>query len=197
MLSEQQIQYELDYWLESTREQNDARQKRLLDLWGFRGAPSVLEIGTGPYGGCLPQIESGDKVAADPLFLQFEAAGLYVRSLDWVALPICIEAMEKWPEQCDAVLCANTLDHGDSDWSAVDIVARLLKPGGRFYLHVNLRTPEQLNEGHNHVLQYSDLEEAIQKAGLCRIRSEKYDYDPVEYADYETVIGIFEKPYAG
>lgn len=191
-LSDTQIQYELDYWRASTREQNDARQMRILDLWRFDWAPSVLEIGPGPYGGCLPFIRGRCKHGAEPLWKHYEQAG-FKRSVVWEPIVVGIEQMRAWCSHYDAVLSMNALDHGDSGFGAIDVITDLLQPDGRFYLHVNLRTQDQLNEGHDHALKLEDLTAAIQRTGLKEIRCDVYDEDPVEHGPYRTVVGVWEK----
>lgn len=205
MMTPQQSEYELDYWRKTDRAKNDARQLKILNLWGFTGADSVLEVGTGPWGGCLPFVEANRKIGTDPLYMEYAEAkltpypaGFQMFALDVAILPEVHGALvnlsdEQRVTQVNAVLCMNTLDHGDSDFRSIDAIARLLKPGGRFYLHVNLRTPEQLNEGHDHALSLEDLQAVIERNGLREIKCDVYDHDPVEWAPYKTVIGIWER----
>jgi SAM-dependent methyltransferase len=182
---------ELAYWRNASRAESDARQRKILELWGFDGADSVLELGPGPWGGCLPFIDVGLKIAVEPLYLSYKAIGL----LDYANGPTQV-----WPSirdigvaHVDDVISMNALDHGDGDFSVIERIAALLTAGGRFYLHVHLRTPDQLNVGHDHPLYLEDLDAAIAAAGLREIKKDVYEVDPVEGCAYRTVIGVWEK----
>jgi SAM-dependent methyltransferase len=191
MLSPKQIAYELDYWRQTDRAKSDARQRKILQLWGFSGAPSVLEIGTGPWGGSLPFVKAERMVGLDLMFEDYAETGLLpsFNGHGRTSEPLGTFSADPF----EAILCMNTLDHGNSDFTAIDSITCLLKPGGRFYLHVNLRTPEQLNEGHDHSLRFEDLKAAIDRNGLREIKCDLYDHDPIEWAPYPTVVGIWEK----
>jgi cyclopropane fatty-acyl-phospholipid synthase-like methyltransferase len=183
---------ELAYWRNASRAESDARQRKILELWGFAGAQSVLEIGTGPWGGCLPFVEAECKAGIDPLYDEYARAGL----LDMhPAIWRCLQPIEmiEFRAEFDAVLSMNALDHGESDFGSIARVPQLLYKGGRFYLHVHLRRPDQLNVGHDHPLYLEDLDAATAAAGLREIKKDVYEVDPVEGCAYRTVIGVWEK----
>lgn len=192
-MTDAKTEFELDYWRQAKRAEHDARQRKILDLWDFAGAPSVLEIGTGPWGGCLPFVQAATKVGLDPLYAQYERDGLLVRSLGWDTIAMPIESMGTWPFSFDAIISMNALDHGESDFGSIARIAELLAPGGCFCLHVHLRRPDQLNVGHDHALRLEDLTAATDAAGLRPERVDVYETDPVEGCAYTTVIGVWFK----
>ena len=53
---------------------------------------------------------------------------------------------------CDAVFCTNALDHDPQPERVAAEIARILKPGGSFYLHVHHRRADQLNKAHRYVV---------------------------------------------
>lgn len=184
-------EYELDYW-RKVRTGHEERYRAILELWGLGSTDSVLEIGTGPIYGCLPYITARLKVGIDPLYSEYFDAGLLARPCNLYRLPCRIEAFS-WPERFSAILSMNALDHGDCDFCAIDRIAESLAPRGRFYLHVHLRRPDQLNVGHDHALRLEDLDAAIERNGLREIKRDIYERDPVEGCAYKTVIGVWEK----
>lgn len=202
MMTRQQAEYELRHFRNAPREENDARMNWVLRKWEFRGDPrlKVLEIGTGPYGGCLGFIEAGLKIALDPLLDEYHAEGLLADwSPNWHGMTNYVEDLAAMPWlKVDAVLCFNVLEHGTSSFDSIDHIAPLLKPGGRFYLEQSLRDETQLNEAHTHVMRVEDLEAAIARNGLRTVR--QWIEPPQVFGsakfDYPAVLGIYEAPAA-
>ena len=63
MMTPQQIQYELRYWEQVAKDNSYDTRSRLCDiykalvfLWRTPAARNVLEVGAGPFNGCLPFI---------------------------------------------------------------------------------------------------------------------------------------------
>src|SRR5574342_1038544 len=95
-----QVAFELDYWL-AVREGHQERYRAMLAMWGFKGAPSALEVGTGPYSGMLPLVKAERKVGIDPLYPQYADLGLF-KPLPGIAyLPVAVEDYP-YEEQFDA-----------------------------------------------------------------------------------------------
>lgn len=190
--------YELDYWKQVNRAEHDRRQQAILELWEFRAADRVLEIGTGPWGGCLPFVKAKAKIAVDPLAVTYASMfGPLATDLKWICLPVeqlrYSVIFDNDLVEFDAILSMNAIDHGNSDFGTIDIVSILLRRGGRFYLHVHLRTASQLNIGHDHALCQEELEAAIKRNRLQPIKVTYYPTDPVEGCAYRTVVGVWEK----
>lgn len=139
--------------------------------WCVRDDVNILEIGTGPYWGLLPYLTHTEwsprrRVAVDPLIDAFDACGLLEDrgSIQYYSVPF-----EQWDadsEQFDAIISTNALDHGEMGFYLLPKIARLLKPGGKFFCHVHLRPPELLNILHDHSLTMKQYESAAIDAGL-------------------------------
>ncbi len=210
---------ELKYWieaplldqyeegvLEDSRARQKAMQERYLEEWdlvtsagGMRlqdidPSGAVLEIGTGPYWGMLPHIDATLRVAIDPLIDAFYQTGILEERGD---IRYFCQAFELWDPGdylFDAVLCANALDHGEMGFNLLPKIARILKPGGRFYLHVQLRPADLLNLIHDHSLTVEQLDRHLSYTDLHEIWRTIYSADPVMGCDIPTLIGVWEKP---
>lgn len=187
-------EYELHYW-ESVRNTNFSRryqsQIELFEIGGDLG--DILEIGTGPRGGILPFVTAKKKVALEPLYAEFKVRGL-LESYPIEYIEQTIEGntlMDKF----DTVISANSLDHGESDFTSISHIAKLLKPTGSFYLQVHLRTPEQLNEGHDHYMDINVYEEELRKNNLVEIWRKTYRCDPTIDGYYKTMFAFIQHAY--
>jgi hypothetical protein len=185
---------ELKHWLRADMGDERAQLKQYLEALGItvpRGHAQILEIGTGPHWGLLPYLDAHLKFAVDPLFPVYHAAGILedrgdIRQVD--------ECFERWDtnETFDAILTTNALDHGEMDFYVVLKVARLLKPGGRFYLHVNLRPPELLNLIHDHSLTEEKLDKHLSYTNLFEERRVILDQD-LDGFPCRTLVGVWRK----
>lgn len=193
---------ELKYWIRADlledidgREAQKRRQSEFMCAFGWPYAPeTVLEIGTGPYWGMLPLFTSELRIAVDPLIEVFDQAGILEERGD---IRYFAEPFEQWEPGAytfDAILCANALDHGDMGFHLLPKISRLLKPGGRFYLHVHLRPPELLNLLHDHSLTTDQLDRHLSYTPLVEVRREIHARDDISGWDCPTLIGIWEKP---
>lgn len=190
------IVYEVAYWQSHRKsELHRARYARALRLWGVPDDPArVLEFGPGPIGGCLPLLPaSGMLVGFEPLLEVYEAAGVLVvpphvqmvGGAEWLALH---------PETFDWILTMNALDHGDGTFDVLSRLTRLLRPGGRWGLHVHLRTEAQLNVGHDHVLTEAAVRSSAESVELRSVRWTVYDHDPTEpETRYRTLVAVLER----
>lgn len=152
----------------------------------------VLEIGTGPHWGLLPFIHADLKFACDLLFPAYEALGLLeerngIRRVD--------EPFESWDtaETFDAIVTTNALDHGEMGFYLMPKIWRMLKPGGRFYLHVHLRPADLLNLIHDHSLTEAQLNKHLSFTNLIEERRELLDAD-LDGFPCQTLVGVWRKP---
>jgi SAM-dependent methyltransferase len=197
---------ELKFWIRAELlEGPDGRgaqkwmQDRYMVAFGcLEGLPvatgSVLEIGTGPYWGMLPNIAASLRIAIDPLIDAFCQLGLLEERGD---IRYYSEPFEQWDASeylFDAVLCANALDHGEMGFHLLPKIARILKPGGCFYLYVHLRPPELLNLLHDHALTVEALDRHLSYTPLVEVRREIRERDEIAGWNCPTLIGIWQKP---
>lgn len=183
-----------------SKEHQKQMQKEYLTAFDLVLDPSnsVLEIGCGPYWGMLTDAECRAAslcVAVDPLIEAFNQLGLLENEergdIRYYSVPF-----EQWDTDLtfDAILCANALDHGEMGFHLLPKIARLLKPGGRFYLHVHLRPQELLNLVHDHSLTVESLDKHLSYTPLVEVRRTITPQDPIAGFDCPTLIGIWEKP---
>ncbi len=182
--------YELDYWRSVKKLDFDRRYKKILGLWEINDLNGdILEIGTGPRSGALKFL-SGDRVSLDPLNSTYKSENLLheINEIEYITGSIEDFTTTK---TFDYILCANALDHGESDFSSLSVIKGLLKQGGRLYLMVHLRELEQLNEGHDH---YMDIEVyRKQLSGFKEVFTKIYPQDPTGDGNYKTLISCLEK----
>lgn len=153
---------------------------------------SILEVGVGPFWGLLPHIPANKKLAIDPLLRAYYALGILDPRGD---IQFVNEQFEKWDtnEKFDKVLCANALDHGEMGFNLMPKLSNLLKPGGRLYIHVQLRKPDQLNLIHDHALNEEQLNRNLSFTDLKEIKREFLERD-FDAPHCPALVGIWEKP---
>lgn len=182
-------EYELKFW--ETQRSYDLTQRYLKQIALFeinRDMGDTLEIGTGPRGGILPYITARRKVALEPLYSQFKDRGLLENhAIEYVEQTIENNTLT---DTFDTIISANSLDHGESDFTSISCIAKLLKPTGSFYLQVHLRTPEQLNVGHDHYMDINVYEDELKKNNLVEIWRNTYRTDPTLDGDYKTMFSL-------
>jgi ubiquinone/menaquinone biosynthesis C-methylase UbiE len=123
-----------------------AKYLRELDLSpeAFRGQ-RILDIGAGPVPSAT--VFTGAEVySLDPLLSQYVRAGFPLHFYDnvrFVNAPA--EAIPVEDRFFDAVISVNAIDHVDDLAKTAREITRVLKPGGRFAMHVHYHKPT-LNE---------------------------------------------------
>jgi trans-aconitate methyltransferase len=165
-------------------------------LWAFgfyRQADSVLEIGTGPLGGFLPFVKAKRRVGVDPCYGLYQESGVLRL---YPGVQYITEHFESWAtnETFDLIFSSDSLDHGEMGFNLIPRIAEKLNPGGRFYLHVNLRTSDRLNQVHDHCLTVEDLDRALAHTGLIELRRDFYESDIDGSFAVNTLVGVWEKP---
>lgn len=196
---------ELAFWLRCDMEAEGVQLFRYLDVLKIpppekeigellsRSLPrQILEIGTGPHWGLLPFIEADLKFGCDPLYPEYEAVGILeerngIRRVD--------EPFESWDtnQTFDLILTTNALDHGEMGFYLIPKIWRMLKPGGRFYLHVHLRPEELKNLLHDHPLTLEQLHKHLDYTNLIAERLEVLPQD-LDGFQSQTLIGVWRKP---
>lgn len=189
---------ELHYWTHS--EHNEYHRAKLaMYLWAFghyNNPQSVLEIGCGPFGGVLPLIHRAPhRVGIDPLVEEYRKAG-FLPTIPGVTF--LAAHFESWNnpgnERFDAIFAADALDHGEMGFDLIPWIASLLNPGGRFFMHVNLRPTGRLNAIHDHCLTEEQLNTALAQTPLIELRREIYPDDIDGTFECPTLVGVWERP---
>lgn len=193
---------ELKFWLTCDKNEERVKNYNYLDLFGvpkkapapwiFGEQTSVLEIGTGPMWGLLPYMAADRKVAIDPMINAYDALGILE---DRVDIQYYSEEFEKWDvnDKFNAIVCANSLDHGEMGFHLMPKFSALLKSGGYLMIYVQLRRQEDLNLIHDHCLTIEQLNRNLSYTDLKEIKRNvlEIDQDP---PFCPSVIGIWQKP---
>lgn len=194
---------ELVYWVTANMAEHRAKLLQYIGAWAIgAGWPTefgnVLEIGTGPTGGFLPLIKAERKVGYDPMHkiycdleMLIPVIGIEYRS-DYFDNLIRDTLGKPDVAEFDTIFCADALDHGDMSFSLLPHICALLKPRGRFYLHVHLRPPDHINLIHDHGLTIGQLEAGLFNVPVKEIYRKLYEKD-IDEKFCEAVIGVWEK----
>lgn len=195
-LSKIKTALELEYWKSVKKIDFSVRYKKLLNIWGIsKDLGEVLEIGTGPRGGVLPFVKGKKKLGLDPLYIEFKTNDLLTKFPDIKYQVGCIENITL-KDTFDTILTSDSLDHGKSNFRSFGKITTLLKPGGRLFLHVHLRKPEQLNQGHDHALTLKQYYTNATANDLKELWQHIYETDPLDstHNPYKTLVSCLEKP---
>jgi hypothetical protein len=195
---------ELNYWTMAADLLHHRKRLFLyLEAWKFHLLPgrfrtqkAGLEIGCGPLGGVLPMFNwvLTRRVGVDPNVDEYRGAGL-LTGHELNGIEFVSARFEDWEteEHFDAIFSADSLDHGTMGFHLIPRIAGLLNPGGRFYLHVHIRTPEQLNETHDHALTVAQLDDALGGTSLVELHREVHDND-LDGFPLRALVGVWELP---
>jgi hypothetical protein len=153
---------------------------------------SILEIGTGPQYGFLKSLEARLKYGVDPLYKTFHALGILAERDSIFEVPIPFEFWDT-DLQFDAIFTANALDHGEMGFHLIPKIWKLLKPGGRVYLHVHLRPKDLLNILHDHSLTEKQLDKHLSYTNLVQVERKIFEND-IDGKFCQALVGIWEKP---
>jgi len=174
---------ELAYWKKITGTNYATYHEARLGyyLWQFGNCnmpKSVLEIGTGPFGGVLPQVGAAAPyipmrlLGIDPLYSAYEKAGLLKR---WPGIEYLEGYFEDFQtdERFDAIFAIDSLDHGEMGTHLLPKIIGLLNPGGRLYLHLHFRPKELLNAIHDHSMTREAYDAAIDASAPVNVLMEQ------------------------
>ena len=92
----------------------------------------------------------------------------------------------------DAIVTTNALDHGEMGFYLFPKIWRLLKPGGRLFLHVNLRQQHELNLLHDHCLTLEQLDQALCDTRLRELHRKMLPLD-IDGIGFNSIVGVWEK----
>jgi len=150
---------------------------RAMDLFDIpKGVISAVDIGCGPRAGIFYVRKWRKMYAVDPSWSFYEKH----RLVKLTAKPILIiedyAQTYKLPEQVDIAFSINALNHSGDIARSIANIMLSLKPGGLFFLHVNLRTSSH-DAGHPMPLTQDDIKKCIDK--FITVNYNYFPYDPV------------------
>lgn len=130
----------------------------------------IADVGCGPIPIFIDSlICAHTKVAIDPLIHEYKKIPRYASSLDGAIIHTSVE--EEPSYNFDAVFCTNALDHVEHPNEMVVHLQRILKPGGRLFLFVDIdKPPDQM---HPHTISESWLRSALSPLKIVMVKIEK------------------------
>jgi SAM-dependent methyltransferase len=143
--------YELKYWEKTGIKKGnsfyqDYLQKFSFDLNTVKSDLVIADFGCGPFGGMCTLFPTNKTYPIDILAKQYnnfdDFEKPYIFGFDG---RVCEELAD---HSIDCLFCCNAIDHTDFPEYIVAEIYRLLKVGGKIFLHVHLRTEDEVNKGH-------------------------------------------------
>lgn len=196
MMTQEQIDFELLHFTadpKARERENEERARVALREWKIEDvhfAGSVVEVGCGPFGGCLPFIGANEKSAVDVLNPAYWRAGFRMPE-DILRFPATLsEFATARHEEFQAAICYNLLEHGDLSFKDLADFRTILARGGELYLMESMRTEAQLNMAHNHRLTLEDFALNLEGWGVQTLRV--LPADPPMF-DYPRICAVLVK----
>lgn len=113
----------------------------------------LVDIGCGPRGSLEWADMAAERIGVDPLADEYKRLGADRHAMRYIACPA--EAIPLPDASADFVFSFNSLDHVDNVEAVIAQVKRITKPGGRFFLIVEVNHPATPCEPHE--LKPADL----------------------------------------
>ena len=150
----------------------------------------VLDVGAGPRG-ILRLLNPRIGIAVDPLMDSYEKGGYSFQDQQIVPINSKAEKIPLLVNYADYVFSTNVLDHVQDASKVFSEMVRIVKPGGKIFIIVDLRDRDQTDQYHKVCLNESYFERLIQQYGLKVF--EKRLVDSVSIQWLKSFIGVFEK----
>ena len=165
--------HELKYWNKNGLKKGDGiylNYLKVFDLNKYDFDNKVIaDIGCGPFGGIFSCLKNDTSILIPMDILAKE----YNKDINICDKEILYCDFNKKIDledgYCDYVICTNAIDHIDSVSHGFDEIYRILKVGGRAFIHVHLRTKDQLNKAHVHELDEKKLHKYCSKFNIIKI----------------------------
>ncbi|MDX1994251.1 MAG: class I SAM-dependent methyltransferase [bacterium] len=136
--------YELTYWRARKSKEGTLANSWYEDVYthhigverSFYQGKKILDIGCGPRGSLEWADDAAERVGLDPLVNSYRALGIDQHRMQYVNAP-----SEKIPfpdNYFDVVLSLNSLDHVDDVAQTAREIIRVTKPGGHFFVVVEV-----------------------------------------------------------
>jgi SAM-dependent methyltransferase len=188
--------YEMKYWRITGMKKGSDIYRKYIHMFNPRltRGSKVIDIGCGPFGGICSKIESvKEKVGLDTLKNEFGT--LYKPISDIKMVQGNSESIPYPDNYFDAVFCTNVLDHTINPEKSLKEMHRILKPGGKLYLHVHIREKEQLNIGHPYLIGRNLLLKWLDN--IFGMKTDRLDFvneiDIINGDPYITLMGRYPK----
>jgi SAM-dependent methyltransferase len=188
-------EYELRYWRKTKGKSYIDRANTMMSMFEYPlDAKIVADVGCGPRGGFFRHLKVGypTMYAVDPLWEEYSKNGL-MEHIEGVAPIVGYADNFKLPykQKADFIVSFNALDHsGNLEKSILNIMDNI-RDGGSFFLHVHMRTKEQLNPGHQMLFDEHDLDRIF--APFTIVSRRIADECPLDHKPYRSYIAQIRK----
>jgi SAM-dependent methyltransferase len=155
----------------------------------------VLEIGSGPIG-IVNFLEWGERYAIDPLesFYRQQPSLVKLRNPGTTYLTGSGELLPLDDGSCSLVIIDNVIDHTYAPEKILKEITRVLEPGGRLYLSVNVHTAWgawlhnllavlRIDRGHPYTFTSPTLRRLLARAGFTALLEQVGDYTEARQED--------------
>jgi len=150
--------HELKYWFvngcaKGTQIYENYIKSFDLDDYDFE-KKSIADIGCGPFGGVFC---NHPEVKAIPIDILAEDYNKLKYASEEIVYGDLSKTLPFEDNSFDYVICTNTIDHIPYMQNGFDEILRILKVGGTAFIHVHMRTEEQLNKAHIHAVTKDEV----------------------------------------
>jgi len=158
---------EIRYWTETGLKKGTGIYDKYweafdLSEYDFKGK-KIIDVGCGPFGGVFCNHPEYDVSLVDFCSKEFNEMGYSKRDIAFGNLSHQLPFPDK---TFDYVVCTNAIDHTLDVKRSLSELTRVLKLNGMLFLHVHLRTKEDLSDGHIHVLTPDIIKVYMKEMGL-------------------------------
>jgi len=166
--------HELKYWRKNGLRKGSHIYKNYFDSFklaehSFDGK-KVADVGCGPFGGVLIELEKADVYPIDVLADEYNAMKVSSVKIHKGDLSQTLPFDDGF---FDYAICTNAIDHIPDMLHGMRELNRILASGGTLFLHVHLRSKEELNKAHVHTLDLKKAEKLAKDAGFEVLQNEK------------------------
>jgi ubiquinone/menaquinone biosynthesis C-methylase UbiE len=147
--------HELKYWNKNGLQKGEGIYLKYFDAFDLGqydfDSKVVVDLGCGPFGGIFSCLKNDNSKLIPMDILAEEYNKMNVCDQEILSCDLN-DKISLDDSSCDYVICTNAIDHIDSVSHGFDEIYRILKVGATAFIHVHLRTKEQLNKAHIHQL---------------------------------------------
>ena len=151
----------------------------------------VVDIGSGPLGGIIREMNCKIGIAIDPLNNKYERMGWIVEEKGFIPMVAPGESLPLIDGYADIVCTMNALDHMMNVDQAMKEMARVLKPSGKLYIKVDLRKKHLICKGNKICLVAEYFQEQAKDMGLSLIKEQVESWEAK--GAIPTYVGIYIK----
>lgn len=167
---------EVKYWVETGIKKGTGiydKYWEAFDLsdYDFKGK-KIIEVGCGPFGGVFYNHPGYDVSLVDFCSKEYNEMGYSKRKIIFGNLSHKLPFNDS---SFDYAVCTNTIDHTLDVRRSLRELARVLKLNGMLFLHVHLRTVDELSDGHIHPLNSQIMKQYVKDVGFADREWEETD----------------------